>query len=98
VARFRAEIASLVRNSPVGTGSRSTERDIDLGDEAEPPELSSTVSWKSDSAAQATVWPPLGPDDVAAARQRAEAQSAMPNAIGGYKVTPFLFLYGDDRS
>jgi predicted Ser/Thr protein kinase len=86
VARLRAEIASLVGSSPDGTESRSTERDTNLSGDSKLPEVDSTVSWKSDGAAQANVWPPLGPDDVAAARQRAEAQSALPDAIGGYKV------------
>jgi serine/threonine protein kinase len=86
VARFRGEIASLVKSSPDGKGSRSTERDPDLGGEAQPPNASSTVSWKSDAGAQATDAQPSAPDDIAAARERALGPDSLPDAIGRYKV------------
>ncbi len=45
---------------------------------------------KSGGAEQETVSPPLGPEDVAAARERAEGQSTLPDAIGRYKVVGWI--------
>jgi serine/threonine protein kinase len=85
VARFRAEAASLMGSFPDGVGSRSTERDPDQ----------SKVAGPSDQDAQATEPRVVGPEDVAAARERAERQSPVPDAIGGYKVVGLIDTGGE---
>ncbi len=95
VARFRAEVASLVGGPHSGTGSPSTKPDTNLSGETEPPDRSSTVSWKSEGGARATDSEPLGPDDNAAARERALGPGPLPDAIGRYKVVGRLGTGGE---
>jgi serine/threonine protein kinase len=86
VEQFRAEVASLVGISPGATGSCSTERDPASSEEANRSDEGSTESWKSSDGVHEEDTEPVGPDDVAGARERAEGTGQVPGAIGRYMV------------
>jgi len=76
--QLRAEVQSLAGHFQNGTACASSE----------PSSGGPTTSWNADASAGAAVSQPepLGPADVAAARDLAEGQGALPDAIGKYKV------------
>jgi len=76
--QLRAEVQSLAGHFQNGKSCSS----------AESSSGGTTTSWKADASAGAAVSEPEppGPADVAAARDRAEGQGTLPDAIGKYKV------------
>ncbi|MFI5455306.1 MAG: protein kinase [Isosphaerales bacterium] len=90
VDRFRAEAASLRQNYGNGTSPPSTEPDPAVDHDGEPPNAGTTRDWTPADPAGAPGTDPLGPEAVAAARDRAEGQGDLPDAIGKYKVVGWL--------
>ena len=88
-------MASLRQNHEAGTTPPSTEHDPAVDHDGEPPDAGTTQDWTSADPAGAPGTDPLGPEAVAAARDRAEGQGAMPDAIGRYKVVGWLGAGGE---
>ena len=88
--RLQAEVASLRQNHGHGTAPPSTEHDPAVDHDGEPSGAGTTEDWTSADPAGTTGTDPFGPEAVAAARDRAEGQGAMPDAIGKYKVVGWL--------
>jgi len=93
--RLKAEVASLRQNDGDGTAPASTEHDPAAAHEGEPSAAGTTLDWTSADPAGAPGADPLGPEAVAAARDRAEGQGALPDAIGKYKVVGWLGAGGE---
>ncbi len=93
--RFQAEVASLRQTDTVGPAPASTEHDPAAEHDAEPAGASATRHWTSADPAGAPSTDPFGPEAAAAARDRAEGQGAMPDAIGRYKVVGWLGAGGE---
>ncbi len=89
VERLRAELAALRRDLEGGETAASTERDPTVNHADEPSSGETTLEWPSDLAEMAAPGP-IGPEAVAAARERAEAGPERPGAIGRYLVVNLL--------
>ncbi len=87
--RLRAELTALRRDLEGGRIPPSTEPDPALHPEGRPSGGGTTLDWTSDPL-QTAAPEPIGPEAVAAARQRAEAQAERPGAIGKYLVVETL--------
>jgi len=95
VDRFRAEAASLRQSHGHGASPPSTEPDPAVDHDGVPSGAGTTLDWTSADPAGAPGTDPLGPEDVAAARERAEGQDALPDSIGRYKVVGWLGAGGE---
>ena len=93
--RLQAEVALLRQNHGHGTTPPSTEHDPAVDHDGEPSSAGTTQDWTSADPAGTTDTDPFGPEAVAAARDRAEGQGAMPDAIGKYKVVGWLGAGGE---
>ena len=93
--RFQAEVASLRQNHEAGPTPPSTEHDPAADHDGEPSDAGTTSDWTSADPAGAPGTDPFGPEAVAAARDRAEGQGALPDAIGRYKVVGWLGAGGE---
>ncbi len=93
--RLRAELALLRQNHVDGTTPPSTEADATVDPDGEPLSIGTTQDWASADPAGTTDTDQLGPEAVAAARNRAEEQRALPDAIGKYKVVGWLGAGGE---
>src|SRR5271170_8088038 len=89
VERLRAEVAALRRDLEGGVTPASTEPDPAVGHAGAASSDGTTLDWASDPVETADPGP-LGPEAVAAARERAEAQAERPGAIGKYLVVETL--------
>jgi eukaryotic-like serine/threonine-protein kinase len=87
--RLRAELAALRRDFEEKVDSPSTEPDPAVDHAGEPSSDGTTLDWASDPVETAGSGP-LGPEAVAAARDRAETQAERPGAIGKYLVVETL--------
>ena len=87
--RLRAELAALRRDLEGEVTSPSTEPDPAVNPDGKPSSDGTTLDWTSDPVETAAP-EPLGPEAVAAARQRAEAPAERPGAIGRYLVVETL--------
>ena len=93
--RFQAEVASLRQNHAHGTTPPSTEHDPAVDHDGEPADAGTTRDWTSADPAGTPGTDPLGPEAVAAARDRAEGHGTLPDAIGRYKVVGWLDAGGE---
>jgi predicted Ser/Thr protein kinase len=92
---FQAEVESLRQTHAHGTIPPSTEDDPAVDHDGEPSDTGTTLDWTSTKPAGTPGPDPLGPEAVAAARDRAEGQGACPDAIGKYKVVGWIDSGGE---
>jgi serine/threonine protein kinase len=89
VERLRAELTALRQDLEGGVTPLSTEPDPAVNLDGKPSSGGTTLDWTSDPVETAAP-EPLGPEAVAAARERAEARAERPGAIGRYLVVEEL--------
>ncbi len=87
--RLRAELTALRRDLEGGVTPVSTEPDPTVNPDGKPSNGGTTLDWASDPIETAAP-EPLGPEAVAAARERAAARAERPGAIGKYLVVDQL--------
>jgi eukaryotic-like serine/threonine-protein kinase len=93
--RLQDEVALLRQNHGGETTPPSTEADPTADQNGEPSSIGTTQDWPSANQAGSTDTDQLGPEAVAAARNFAEGQGALPDAIGKYKVVGWLGAGGE---
>ncbi len=88
VKQLRAEAQSLAGHYRNGATSASTQGSPAVSEPADSSSGGTTTSWNvgPSAGAAASETEPLGPADVPAARDFAEEEGALPDAIGKYKV------------
>ncbi len=85
--RLQAEVALLRQNHVHGTPT--------VDQDGEPSSIGTSQDWTSADPAGTTDIDKWGPEAVAAARNRAEEQRTLPDAIGKYKVVGWLGAGGE---
>jgi serine/threonine protein kinase len=89
LGRLRAELASLRQDLQGRSIPPATEPSPTANPDSKPSGEGMTLDWTSDPAETAAP-EPLGPEAVAEARERAEAQPERPGAIGKYLIVETL--------
>jgi predicted Ser/Thr protein kinase len=92
--RLQAEVA-LLRQNHVNETTPPSEPDPTVDQDREPPSIGTTQDWASADPVGTTDTDQLGQEAVAAARNRAEGQGTLPDAIGKYKVVGWLGKGGE---